>query len=73
MIIASGMLSIGDVGELSPYASGILRVSTINVWADLETATARRQYLRHVVEAHHGVPFSLWIVSLRERECSSGL
>ncbi|KAF8584408.1 ARM repeat-containing protein [Ramaria rubella] len=63
---ASGMLSIGDVGELSPNASVMLRISTLTAWAELETATVRQPYLLHVVGPHRATLASLWISSLRD-------
>lgn len=63
---ASGMLSIGDVGELSPNASVMLRIATLTAWAELETATIRQPYLRHVVNPHRTTLTSLWIASLRD-------
>lgn len=65
-VIASGMLSIGDVGELSPNASVMLRISTLAAWAELETATIRQPYLQHVVSPHRATLASLWIASLRD-------
>lgn len=60
------MLSIGDVGELSPNASVMLRISTLTAWAELETATVRQPYLRHVVDPHRATLATLWIASLRD-------
>ncbi|KAF8523823.1 ARM repeat-containing protein [Gautieria morchelliformis] len=63
---ASGMLSIGDVGELSPNASVMLRISTLTAWAELETATIHQPYLLHVVSPHRATLASLWIATLRD-------
>jgi len=35
---ASGMLAIGDVEQLSPNASVMLRIATPTAWAELEIA-----------------------------------
>lgn len=60
------MLSIGDVGELSPNASVMLRISTLTAWAELEAATGQQQYLQDVVGPHRGTLASLWIACLRD-------
>jgi hypothetical protein len=63
---ASGTLSIGDVGELSPNASVMLRISTLTAWAELEVATARQPYLQHVVGPHRATLTAHWVASLRD-------
>jgi len=63
---ASGMLSIGDVGELSPNASVMLRISTLTAWAELEAATVQQPYLQNVVGPHKPILTALWIASLRD-------
>lgn len=62
----SGMLSIGDVGELSPNASGMLRISTLTAWAELQVSSARQSYLKDVIEPYRATLASLWISSLRD-------
>jgi hypothetical protein len=42
---ASGMLAIGDVEQLSPSASVMLRVATLTAWAELEIAGTMQAYL----------------------------
>ncbi|KIJ41885.1 hypothetical protein M422DRAFT_60390 [Sphaerobolus stellatus SS14] len=63
---ASGMLSIGDVGELSPNASVMLRISTLTAWAELEAATMTQPYLQNVVGPHRPILTALWVASLRD-------
>ncbi|GJJ09041.1 hypothetical protein Clacol_003263 [Clathrus columnatus] len=63
---SSGLISIGDVGELSPNASVMLRISTLAAWAELEAATSQQPYLKLVVAPHRPVLASLWIASLRD-------
>lgn len=64
--IASGLISIGDVGKLSPNASIMLRISIITAWAELEIATPQQPYLQMVVAPHRSTLASLWIASLRD-------
>ncbi|KAG6888099.1 hypothetical protein C0995_010705, partial [Termitomyces sp. Mi166 len=62
----SGMLSIGETGELSPNASAMLRISTLSAWAQLQVATPQQKYLEKVVKPHRGTLASLWIAALRD-------
>ncbi|KAH0586658.1 hypothetical protein H2248_007874 [Termitomyces sp. 'cryptogamus'] len=62
----SGMLSLGETGELSPNASAMLRISTLSAWAQLQVATPQRKYLENVVKPHRGTLSSLWIAALRD-------
>ncbi|KAG8939338.1 hypothetical protein FRC00_013981, partial [Tulasnella sp. 408] len=62
----SGTLKIGDVGELSPNASGMLRISTLKAWAQLQVASSHQAYLGAVVEPHRATLATLWISSLRD-------
>ncbi|KAF9444651.1 clathrin-coated vesicle protein [Macrolepiota fuliginosa MF-IS2] len=62
----SGMLSIGDTGELSPNASAMLRISTLSAWAQLQVSTLKQNYLEKVVQPHRSTLSSLWIASLRD-------
>lgn len=62
----SGMLTIAEVGELSPNASVMLRVSTLTAWAELEVASSRQVYLKEVVGPHRATLAKLWIASLRD-------
>jgi HEAT repeat-containing protein 5 len=60
------MLSLGDVGQLSPNASAMLRVSTLSAWAQLQVASAKQEYLSDVVQPHRSCLCSLWVASLRD-------
>ncbi|GLB35175.1 putative clathrin-coated vesicle protein [Lyophyllum shimeji] len=62
----SGMLSIGETGELSPNASAMLRISTLSAWAQLQVATPNQTYLEAVVQPQRSTLASLWIVALRD-------
>ncbi|KAF8889054.1 clathrin-coated vesicle protein [Infundibulicybe gibba] len=62
----SGMLSLGETGELSPNASAMLRISTLSAWAQLEVASAQQVYLVNVVKPYRPTLASLWIASLRD-------
>ncbi|KAG5643615.1 hypothetical protein DXG03_000582 [Asterophora parasitica] len=62
----SGMLSLGETGELSPNASAMLRISTLSAWAQLQVATPHQSYLENVVKPHRSTLASLWIAGLRD-------
>ncbi|KAJ7157551.1 clathrin-coated vesicle protein [Mycena crocata] len=62
----SGMLSLGDTGELSPNASAMLRISTLSAWAQLEIASTKQAYLTDVIKPYRSTLASLWLASLRD-------
>ncbi|KIJ69624.1 hypothetical protein HYDPIDRAFT_124270 [Hydnomerulius pinastri MD-312] len=62
----SGNLKMGTVGELSPNASGMLRVSILAAWARLEVASAEQAYLLDVIKPYRQVLASQWIACLRD-------
>lgn len=63
---ASGMLAIGDVEQLSPNASVMLRIATLTAWAELEIAGAMQAYLQEVLKPQRATLVTLWISSLRD-------
>lgn len=62
----SGMLAVGDVGELSPNASAMLRISTLTAWAELQVASSRQSYLKAIIDPYGATLAMLWIASLRD-------
>jgi hypothetical protein len=62
----SGMLSLGETGELSPNASAMLRISTLSAWAQLQVATPHQTYLEAVVKPYRPTLSTLWIAALRD-------
>ncbi|KAK7064864.1 clathrin-coated vesicle protein [Favolaschia claudopus] len=62
----SGMVSLGETGELSPNASAMLRISTLSAWAQLEIASAQQPYLTDVLKPYRSTLASLWLASLRD-------
>jgi hypothetical protein len=62
----SGMLSLGETGELSPNASAMLRISTLSAWAQLQVASSQQEYLSDVLRPYRATLASLWIASLRD-------
>ncbi|KAG7093998.1 hypothetical protein E1B28_007627 [Marasmius oreades] len=62
----SGMVSLGEAGELSPNASAMLRISTLSAWAQLEVASYQQQYLLAIIKPYRTTLASMWIASLRD-------
>ena len=62
----SGMLSLGEAGELSPNASAMLRISTLSAWAQLQVSSTQQAYLENVVKPYRPTLCSLWIAALRD-------
>ncbi|EAU90073.2 clathrin-coated vesicle protein [Coprinopsis cinerea okayama7 len=62
----SGMLSLGETGEMSPNASAMLRICTLSAWAQLQVSSTQQSYLQKVVQPYRPVLASLWIASLRD-------
>ncbi|KAH7927705.1 ARM repeat-containing protein [Leucogyrophana mollusca] len=52
--------------NLSPNASGMLRVATLSAWAQLEVASAEQSYLVDVMNPHRPKLAAQWIASLRD-------
>lgn len=61
-----GTLSIGDMGQLSPNASVMLRISTLTAWAELQISSPLQSYLHDVLKPHRATLSTLWIASLRD-------
>ncbi|KAF9069763.1 clathrin-coated vesicle protein [Rhodocollybia butyracea] len=62
----SGMVSIGETGELSPNASAMLRISTLSAWAQLEVASYQQAYLHDVLKPYRLTLATMWIAALRD-------
>jgi hypothetical protein len=61
-----GTLAIGDVKQLSPNASVMLRIATATAWAELDIASGERPYLKDVVGPYRQMLSVLWVASLRD-------
>ncbi|KAJ3824050.1 clathrin-coated vesicle protein [Lentinula raphanica] len=62
----SGMVSLGETGELSPNGSAMLRISTLSAWAQLEVASHQQAYLVDVVKPYRAILATMWIAALRD-------
>ncbi|KAG8856911.1 hypothetical protein FRB96_006174 [Tulasnella sp. 330] len=62
----SDLLTIGDIKELSPNASVMLRIATLAAWAELQVASSAQSYLLAIIDPYRATLASLWIASLRD-------
>jgi hypothetical protein len=62
----SGNLTMGNFVDLSPNASGMLRVSVLSAWARLEIASSEQTYLLDVIKPYRSILAPQWIASLRD-------
>lgn len=62
----SGTLTIGEVKQLSPNASVMLRISTATAWAELDIASNDKTYLKDVTGPYRQMLSSIWVGSLRD-------
>lgn len=62
----SDLLTIGDIKELSPNASVMLRIATLAAWAELQVASSSQSYLLAIINPYRATLASLWIASLRD-------
>ncbi|KAI5983848.1 armadillo-type protein [Pisolithus albus] len=59
-------LKMGTLGELSPNASGMLRVSILAAWARLEIASTEQTYLLEIIKPYREILASQWVACLRD-------
>ncbi|KAG1715659.1 hypothetical protein ID866_1501 [Astraeus odoratus] len=62
----SSNLKMGTLSELSPNASGMLRVSILAAWARLEISSIEQAYLLDVIQPYRQTLASQWIACLRD-------
>lgn len=60
------MLSLGDVSDLSPNASVMLKISILAAWAELQVASQRQTYLNEVIKPYRWLLGPFWVGSLRD-------
>lgn len=60
------MTSLGDVKDLSPNATAMLKVAVFTAWADLVIASPQQAYLVEVVKPRIASLAPYWIACLRE-------
>ena len=60
------MVTLGDVGDLSPNASVMLKVSILAAWAQLQLAAASQSYLNDVLKPYRWLLGPFWVGALRD-------
>lgn len=60
------MVTLGDVADLSPNASVMLKVSILAAWAELQIATTRQAYLSQVLQPYRWLLGPFWVGALRD-------
>ncbi|RUP46507.1 armadillo-type protein [Jimgerdemannia flammicorona] len=48
----SDVTAVGEVRDLSPHASVMVKLSVLNAWAELQVASTKQDYLTNVVEPY---------------------
>lgn len=46
----SELTGVGEVKDLSPHASVMIKLSVLNAWAELQVASERQDYLKQVLQ-----------------------
>ncbi|CAJ0753037.1 4936_t:CDS:10 [Entrophospora sp. SA101] len=62
----SGVTTVGDIGDLSPHAAIMVKLSVLNAWAELQVSSVKQSYLVQVVEPNLSLLSQLWVTSLKE-------
>lgn len=60
------MVTLGDVGDLSPNASVMLKVSILAAWAQLQIAAVSQTYLNDVLKPYRWLLGPFWVGALRD-------
>ena len=60
------MTSLGDVNDLTPNASIMLKISVFSAWVELYLASTTRDYLAEVIKPYIELLIPAWIALLRE-------
>ncbi|KAI8365216.1 armadillo-type protein [Radiomyces spectabilis] len=61
----SKLTGVGEVKDLSPHASVMVRLSVLNAWAELQVASQRQDYLKQVLQPNLASLSPLWLRSLQ--------
>ncbi|KAI0784437.1 clathrin-coated vesicle protein [Abortiporus biennis] len=62
----SGLIRFGDITDLSPNASAMLRISILSAWADLKVASSSQSYLSTLIQTHQNELAVQWVTCLRD-------
>ncbi|KAI9243888.1 armadillo-type protein [Phascolomyces articulosus] len=62
----SELTGVGEVKDLSPHASVMVKLSVLNAWAELQVASQRQDYLRQILQPNLSALSPLWLRSLQD-------
>ncbi|KAF7731917.1 hypothetical protein EC973_007748 [Apophysomyces ossiformis] len=62
----SKLTGVGEVKDLSPHASVMVKLSVLNGWAELQVASQKQDYLKQVLQPNLSVLSPLWLRSLQD-------
>ncbi|KAG0334962.1 hypothetical protein BG004_000194 [Podila humilis] len=60
------LTAVGDVTDLTPHASQMIKWAVLNAWAELQVASVHRQYLAEVLRPNLEELCKLWAYALEE-------
>ncbi|KAI1314758.1 hypothetical protein EDD11_001727 [Mortierella claussenii] len=63
---AGSTMEVGDVTDLTPHASQMIKWAVLTAWAELQIASVERDYLRKVLEQNLKELCQLWANALEE-------
>ncbi|KAI9492675.1 hypothetical protein BDB00DRAFT_420321 [Zychaea mexicana] len=62
----SELTGVGEVKDLSPHASVMVKLSVLNAWAELQVSSHRQDYLRQILQPNLSALSPLWLRSLQD-------
>ncbi|KAI8149192.1 armadillo-type protein [Fennellomyces sp. T-0311] len=62
----SELTGVGEVKDLSPHASVMVKLSVLNAWAELQVASQRQDYLKQILQPNLMALSPLWLRSLQD-------
>lgn len=62
----SKLTGVGEVKDLSPHASVMVKLSVLNAWAELQVASHKQSYLKQVLQPNLSVLSPMWLRALQD-------
>ncbi|KAI8641511.1 armadillo-type protein [Parasitella parasitica] len=62
----SKLTGVGEVKDLSPHASVMVKLSVLNAWAELQVASQKQAYLKQVLQPNLAVLSPMWLRALQD-------
>ncbi|KAI9318532.1 armadillo-type protein [Dichotomocladium elegans] len=62
----SELTNVGEIKDLSPHASVMVKLAVLNAWAELQVASQKQDYLRQVLQPNLPALSPLWLRSLQD-------